>query len=1107
MKKNLRAGLLVMLASAIAFSGVFGQLTLTTSPYVQNFDGIGTGLPTGWSVRTGATGSALGTTATLQTAATAWGVTSGNFRNVASATGLTAASDATAQAASTNRALAVRQTAGFGDNSAAFTLEIDNTSGKANFALSFLLQSLDVASPRQATWQVQVATGDAPTTFETIATTPATLTTGGSTFSSTTVAVDFGNKLDNKAEKVWIRVVVLAATTGTGNRPTTGLDDFSLTWTSSGAPAIGLSGTSLTLPSAAINTTSAAATYNVLGSNLTGNLSLSTAAPFEISKDGSTYGTELTYSPAEALANPQVFVRFTPLVAGVANGAILHSSPGAASRSLTLAGDGFDPSVLQFNFDACTPGALPGSGFSTFSVEGDQVWQCSTFGNNGTNGAQINGFASGAARLNEDWLISPPLNLSTFTLPVLSFYSISTFSGPGLQLLVSTNYSGTGNPNAANWTPLPANFPSVASNVWQLSDNIPLLDYTTNNVFIAFKYTSSPEAGASRWTVDDISIRNAATLFAASPASLQFGEVNVGTSSTPQNVQVRSVGYGNLTFTAPAPFEVSWNGAPFGATASIPESNAAAGATLAVRVSPVEKKVLISGILKVEGTDLQKDVATLEASSLPKDKTLDVATYNVFFLGNTITNDGPADRNLQRQNIAEVIRNLQPDIVGVQEVSSEAGLDALMTELGGSYEYILSNRWARSFEGPDPTFPPQRVGFIFKKDVVTLIGARVLFEEMYDAARAGAPTPLSSYPTGMASSFYASGRLPYMANFKVTVDGLTKEMRAIVLHAKSGGSQLIDWQRRAFDAKALKDSIDAYYASDPVLILGDFNDRLAGSINAGQPSSYTVFLDDATNYRGITLEADQAGRSSFLGSGGNMIDHMIASNEWFTEYLEGTAVPVDVRSFISNYAATTSDHLPVVARFELKIASVLPVRLMHFEGRWRKNEILLEWSTVAEVNASHFVVERADAQGSFSPITTVPARGNTSGRVLYWAEDAYPQIGANFYRLKMVDKDGAFAYSSTIRVDKSAAADEGVLKVWPNPVSGGQLRIQYPDAGRRLEVTLTDAGGRVVGAARGTLQHVNNQLQQQVAQLPAGLYHLVLTEGSMRQSSKIVVAR
>jgi hypothetical protein len=125
---------------------------------------------------------------------------------------------------------------------------------------------------------------------------------------------------------------------------------------------------------------------------------------------------------------------------------------------------------------------------------------------------------------------------------------------------------------------------------------------------------------------------------------------------------------------------------------------------------------------------------------------------------------------------------------------------------------------------------------------------------------------------------------------------------------------------------------------------------------------------------------------------------------------------------------------------------------------------------------------------------------------LYWAEDPYPLIGANFYRLKMVDKDGAFAYSSTIRVEKIAAG-EGTLRVWPNPVNGGQLMIAYPDAGRRLEVTLTDAGGRVLGAARGTLQQVNNQLQQQVARLPAGLYHLVLTDGSLRQSSKIVVAR
>jgi trimeric autotransporter adhesin len=63
----------------------FSQISLTSSPYSQNFNGIGSGLPTGWTVRTGASATALGTAATLTTTATSWASTTGQFNNAASA--------------------------------------------------------------------------------------------------------------------------------------------------------------------------------------------------------------------------------------------------------------------------------------------------------------------------------------------------------------------------------------------------------------------------------------------------------------------------------------------------------------------------------------------------------------------------------------------------------------------------------------------------------------------------------------------------------------------------------------------------------------------------------------------------------------------------------------------------------------------------------------------------------------------------------------------------------------------------------------------------------------------------------------------------------------
>lgn len=99
-----------------AFNTSKAQITLGSSPYTQDFNSIGSGLPTGWTVRTGATASNLGTTQTLVTANTVWSNTTGQFQNSASANPPATSSDnTTTQNNNTDKALSVRQTGSFGD--------------------------------------------------------------------------------------------------------------------------------------------------------------------------------------------------------------------------------------------------------------------------------------------------------------------------------------------------------------------------------------------------------------------------------------------------------------------------------------------------------------------------------------------------------------------------------------------------------------------------------------------------------------------------------------------------------------------------------------------------------------------------------------------------------------------------------------------------------------------------------------------------------------------------------------------------------------------------------------------------------------------------------
>lgn len=143
-----------------------------------------------------------------------------------------------------------------------------------------------------------------------------------------------------------------------------------------------------------------------------------------------------------------------------------------------------------------------------FSVTGAQVWTLNAGSGNPGSCADMNGFASGA-QLNEDWLISPAIDLTSAPTATLTFQTAKSFTGPALQVMVSTNYTGSGSPAAATWVTLGGTLPTATGFVWTNSGNVSLNSYVGNaNVRIAFKYTSTATpSAAAQWRVDNVKVQ------------------------------------------------------------------------------------------------------------------------------------------------------------------------------------------------------------------------------------------------------------------------------------------------------------------------------------------------------------------------------------------------------------------------------------------------------------------------------------------------------------------------------------------------------------------------------------------------------------------------
>jgi hypothetical protein len=114
-----------------------------------------------------------------------------------------------------------------------------------------------------------------------------------------------------------------------------------------------------------------------------------------------------------------------------------------------------------------------------------------------------------------------------------------------------------------------------------------------------------------------------------------------------------------------------------------------------------------------------------------------------------------------------------------------------------------------------------------------------------------------------------------------------------------------------------------------------------------------------------------------------------------------------------NSSATSSEGMRTVS-FLVKQFSLfsLPVKLISFSASLTNSKTELNWKTTAELNLSHFAVEKSTDGINFSAIGTVMANGSQTTEASYHFSDMVnSQETIIYYRLRSVDFDGKGEYS------------------------------------------------------------------------------------------------
>ena len=104
-------------------------------------------------------------------------------------------------------------------------------------------------------------------------------------------------------------------------------------------PTINVSTNALASFSTVVGNPSGPQTYSVAGSNLTENIIITPVSGYELSTDGITYSASLSLpETGGVVANTTIYVRLTGVAVGSFNGEIAHSSTGATTKNVSVAG-------------------------------------------------------------------------------------------------------------------------------------------------------------------------------------------------------------------------------------------------------------------------------------------------------------------------------------------------------------------------------------------------------------------------------------------------------------------------------------------------------------------------------------------------------------------------------------------------------------------------------------------------------------------------------------------------------------------------------------------------------------------------------------------------
>jgi photosystem II stability/assembly factor-like uncharacterized protein len=195
--------------------------------------------------------------------------------------------------------------------------------------------------------------------------------------------------------------------------------------------------------------------------------------------------------------------------------------------------------------------------------------------------------------------------------------------------------------------------------------------------------------------------------------------------------------------------------------------------------------------------------------------------------------------------------------------------------------------------------------------------------------------------------------------------------------------------------------------------------------------------------------------------------------------------------------------------FVLKYTGTVPVELTSFTGNVNNlGQVILNWETATEINNQGFEIERRTEDSDYRTIGFVEGYGSTTEQRSYLYKDMNAENGINYYRLKQVDFNGSYEYSSEVEVDVTSPLTFALEQNYPNPFNPStNIKYSVPETGNVKLSVYNTVGEEVAVLVNGFSQSGFFEVSFNASSLPSGVYLYKLQSANSVQTKKMMLLK